>query len=153
MYQEEINEDGEVMRVLMDTLRSGADTFYIGEIREEQSAKAACLAAASGMLVVSTLHADNPQQAILKIGMLAGFDSIAQSLKAVVTLRLDNRMTANGPQKVLYVQPFFVEDEALRIKIREGNLASINSDIEMQRNRAVMGSAAGLSSTRGGILR
>ncbi|AIA55727.1 ATPase, T2SS/T4P/T4SS family [Acidithiobacillus caldus] len=152
-YQEEINEDGEVMRVLMDTLRSGADTFYIGEIREEQSAKAACLAAASGMLVVSTLHADNPQQAILKIGMLAGFDSIAQSLKAVVTLRLDNRMTANGPQKVLYVQPFFVEDEALRIKIREGNLASINSDIEMQRNRAVMGSAAGLSSTRGGILR
>ena len=153
-YQEEINEDSEVMRVLMDTLRSGADTFYIGEIREEQSAKAACLAAASGMLVVSTLHADNPQQAILKIGMLAGFDSIAQSLRAVVTLRLDSRPSAAGLQKVLYVQPFFVDDEALRIKIREGNLAAINSDIEMQRNRAVMGAYPGASApSRGGLLR
>ena len=140
-YQEEIGEDAEVMRVLMDTLRSGADTFYIGEIREEQSAKAACLAAASGMLVVSTVHADNPQQAILKIGMLAGFDSIAQSLKAVVTLRLDVRMSPAGRQKVLLVQPFFVEDEAMRIKIREGNLSSLQQDIEMQRNRAVMGGA------------
>jgi Tfp pilus assembly pilus retraction ATPase PilT len=137
-YQEEIDEDGQVMRVLMDTLRSGADTFYIGEIREEQSARAACLAAASGMLVVSTLHADNPQQAILKIGMLAGFDSIAQSLRGIVNLRLESRPSPTGPQRVLSIQPFFVEDEAARIKIRDGNLGAIQQDIETQKNRSMM---------------
>ncbi|MGC8467732.1 MAG: ATPase, T2SS/T4P/T4SS family [Acidithiobacillus sp.] len=137
-YQEEIDEDGQVMRVLMDTLRSGADTFYIGEIREEQSARAACLAAASGMLVVSTLHADNPQQAILKIGMLAGFDSIAQSLRGIVTLRLESRPSPSGSQRVLSVQPFFVEDEAARMKIRDGNLAAIQQDIDLQKNRSMM---------------
>lgn len=137
-YQEEIDEDGQVMRVLMDTLRSGADTFYIGEIREEQSARAACLAAASGMLVVSTLHADNPQQAILKIGMLAGFDSIAQSLRGIVNLRLESRPSPTGPQRVLSIQPFFVEDEAARMKIRDGNLAAIQQDIETQKNRSMM---------------
>jgi len=137
-YQEEIDEDGQVMRVLMDTLRSGADTFYIGEIREEQSARAACLAAASGMLVVSTLHADNPQQAILKIGMLAGFDSIAQSLRGIVNLRLESRPSPTGPQRVLSIQPFFVEDEASRMKIRDGNLGAIQQDIELQKNRSMM---------------
>lgn len=143
-YQEEIDSDEDVQRVLMDTLRSGADTFYIGEIREEKSARSGCLAAASGMLVVSTLHADNPQQAILKIGMLAGFDSIAQSLRAVVTLRLENKMTPAGPQRILSVLPFFVEEESTRIKIREGNLAAITQDMEMQRNRAVMGGQIGV---------
>lgn len=132
-YQEEIDEDDQVKRVLMDTLRSGADTFYIGEIREESAAQAATLASSSGLLVVSTIHADNPTQALMKLGILAGFPSLAQSLRAVLSLRLEHRLTAaNGPEKVLKVQPFFVEDEAMRMKVRDGNLSALITDIDRQ---------------------
>ncbi len=143
-YQEEVGDDGEVKRVLMDTVRSGADTFYIGEIREEQGARAASLAAASGMLVVSTLHADNPQQAILKMGMLAGFDGLAQSLRGILTLKLDRQISAaQGARKVLNVQSFFVDNEPARLKIREGNMAAISAEMETQKNRALSGFAPG----------
>lgn len=143
-YQEEVGDDSEVKRVLMDTVRSGADTFYIGEIREEQGARAASLAAASGMLVVSTLHADNPQQAILKMGMLAGFDGLAQSLRGILTLRLDRQISAaQGARKVLNVQSYFVDGEPARMKIREGNMAAISAEMDTQKNRALSGFAPG----------
>lgn len=139
-YQEEVAEDHEIQRVLMDTLRSSADTLYIGEIREETSAKAACLAAASGMLVISTLHADNALQALLKVGMLAGMDGLSQSLRAIIALRMEREMTAaNGARKVLKVQPFFVEDESVRQKIAKTDMAALNMDLETQKNRFVMG--------------
>lgn len=138
-YQEEVPEDHKIQRVLMDTLRSSADTLYIGEIREETSARAACLAAASGMLVISTLHADNALQALLKVGMLAGMDGLSQSLRAIITLRMEREMTAHGPQKVLKVQPFFVEDESTRQKIARNDMAALNMDLETQKNRFVMG--------------
>lgn len=138
-YQEEISEDADVKRVLMDTLRSGADTFYIGEIREEEAARAACLASSSGLLVVSTIHADNPTQALMKLGILAGFPALAQSLRAVLSLRLEHRLTAaNGPEKVLKVQPFFVENEAMRMKIRDGNMSALIEDIDRQEKMLMM---------------
>lgn len=139
-YQEEVADDQDVYRVFTDTLRSSADTFYIGEIREAEAARAACLAAASGMLVLSTIHADNPQQALVKLGMLAGFPAIAQSLRALITLRIDHRLTAaNGTVRTLRTQPFFVVDEAQRMKIRDGNMASLNTDIDHQAQALQMG--------------
>lgn len=139
-YQEEVARDGDIQDVLMDTLRSSADTLYIGEIREETSARAACLAAASGMLVVTTLHADNALQALLKVGMLAGMDGLSQSLRAIIALRMEREISAaNGARKVLKVQPFFVEDESTRQKIAKGDLVALNMDLEMQKNRFLMG--------------
>jgi twitching motility protein PilT len=139
-YQEEVNEDSSVQKVLADTLRSSADTLYIGEIREETSARAACLAAASGMLVVSTLHADNALQALLKVGMLAGAETLSQSLRAIITLRMEREISAaNGAKKVLRIQPFFVEDESVRQKIAKGDMASLHVDLERQKNSLVMG--------------
>lgn len=140
-YQEEVPDDTDILRVFSDTLRSGADTFYIGEIREKTAAVAAELASASGMLVVSTLHADSPQQAILKLGLLAGWQTLAQSLRAVLALRLESRAGASGASEgILRTQPLFLDprltaDEAIRAKIREGNVAMLVNDIEQQRFR------------------
>ncbi|MHB8408962.1 MAG: ATPase, T2SS/T4P/T4SS family [Acidiferrobacterales bacterium] len=143
-YQEEINTDEEVWRVLRETVRSAPGAykaFYIGEIREERAAQAACLAAASGLLVVSTIHADTPQEALMKMGLLAGnYAGVAQSLRAVLALRLEHRLSAaNGAEKVLKVQPLFITEESIRMKIREGNMMSLNSDIEQQGNKIMMG--------------
>lgn len=139
-YQEEVAEDADIYRVFSDTLRSAADTFYIGEIREGEAARSACLAAASGMLVVSTIHADDPQQALMKLGILAGFPSVAQSLKALITLKIEHRPGAHGLERVMRTKPFFVVDEAQRIKIRDGNLTALAMDLEKQSNALQMGS-------------
>lgn len=140
-YQEEVEDDQDIYRVFADTLRSAANTFYIGEIRESEGARAACLAAASGMLVVSTLHADDPQQALMKLGMLAGFPAIAQGLKVLISLRIDHRPGPNGLERVLKTQPFFVTEEAQRMKIRDGNLTALVVDLEKQANALQMGRA------------
>ena len=138
-YQEEIVDDADVSRVLSDTLRSSADTFYIGEIREQAAARTACLAAASGMLVVSTIHADNAQQALVKLGLLADLPSVAQTLQALITLHLLSRRSAQGTTRILKAEPFFVTEEQQRMKIREGQVASLKTDIERQTNALLMG--------------
>ena len=144
-YQVEIDSDAKIADVFSDTVRSGADTFFLGEIREQAAAGVAGLASASGMLVVSTLHADTPQQAIMKMAMLSSWQVVAQSLRAVVVLRQqrrDNRNTGLS-ERTLLVQPFFVEDEAVRTKIRDGNLTSLNADVDAQERRFLhMGAAA-----------
>lgn len=147
-YQEDIGSDEEVFRVFRETVRSAPGAykaFYIGEIREERAAKAACLAAASGLLVVSTIHSGTPQEALLKMGVLTGdFGAVSQSLRAVLALRLEHRLTAsNGPEKVLKVQPLFVMEESIRMKIRDGNMSALNSDIERQGNAVMMGAFNG----------
>lgn len=134
-YQVEIDSDSEVKNVLMDTLRSSADTFYIGEIREDVGAKSAALASSSGMLVIATLHSDGPQQALIKLGMLSGYETVAQSLRAIISMKMDIRPSSSGPRRILSIVPFFVEDDAIRMKIQRGDMASINSDIELQKNK------------------
>lgn len=141
IYQSGMEEDSDVLRVFSDTLRSGADTFYIGEIREKSAATAAVLASSSGMLVVATIHADSPQQALLKMGLLSGWLELAQSLRAVIALRLEHLPTPGEPDRTrLHLAPLFLDprsatDEGIRAKIREGNLAMLATDVEQQRNR------------------
>lgn len=134
LYQQEIDDDRQVMSVLMDTLRSSADMFYIGEIREEQAARAGCVAANSGMLVIATLHADNINQAIGKMSLLTEREQVASSLKWVISLRLEHKLTAaSGVERVLRCDSLQIEDEPTRAKIRDSNTASLNMDIERQR--------------------
>lgn len=134
--QEEITSDNEILRVMSDTLRSSADMFFIGEIREKTGAEAAMLASASGMFVASTLHADTTQQAIQKMGILVGWSAFAQMLKAVITVRLE-RM---GNETVMSLQPLFldgVDGDGIRSKIRDGNVGLLSSDIDKQRFQAL----------------
>ncbi|MDA8093647.1 MAG: ATPase, T2SS/T4P/T4SS family [Betaproteobacteria bacterium] len=131
--QEEIASDAEILRVLSDTLRSSADMFFIGEIREKAGAEAAVLASASGMFVAATLHSESTQQAIQKLGLLVGWPALAQTLKAVITLRLE-RM---GEETFARAEPLFINDDGIRSKIRDGNVAMLSSDIDKQRFQAL----------------
>ncbi|MDA8095267.1 MAG: ATPase, T2SS/T4P/T4SS family [Betaproteobacteria bacterium] len=134
--QEEIASDDEILRVMSDTLRSSADMFFIGEIREKAGAEAAVLASASGMFVASTLHAESTQQAIQKMGALVGWAALAQMLKAVITVRLE-RM---GNETVMGLQPLVldgVDGDGIRAKIRDGNVGLLASDIDKQRFQAL----------------
>ena len=136
-FQVDLESDDGYGRAYGETLRCGADTFYVGEIREEHAATTACLAANSGMLVLSTLHADNIKQAVTKLGSMAGFSLFAESVRAILVLRLEHR-SGPGPRTVLHVEPLFVTEESTRIKIREQNLAALTQEIEQQRYKLQM---------------
>ena len=74
---------------LRGTLRQDPDILAIGEIRDAETAQIACRAATSGVLVLSTLHANNTAGAV---DVLRGFGissaAIADCLRGVVSQRL-----------------------------------------------------------------
>jgi len=74
---------------LRGTLRQDPDIMAIGEIRDAETAQIACRAATSGVLVLSTLHANNTAGAV---DVLRGFGissaAIADCLRGVISQRL-----------------------------------------------------------------
>ncbi len=74
---------------LRGTLRQDPDILMIGEIRDAETAQIACRAATSGVLVLSTLHANNTAGAV---DVLRGFgissSAIADCLCGVISQRL-----------------------------------------------------------------
>ncbi len=74
---------------LRGTLRQDPDILMIGEIRDAETAQIACRAATSGVLVLSTLHANNTAGAV---DVLRGFgissSAIADCLRGVISQRL-----------------------------------------------------------------
>ncbi|RMF43782.1 MAG: hypothetical protein D6753_04245 [Planctomycetota bacterium] len=74
---------------LRSALRLDADVIFVGEIRDEESAKIAVQAAASGQLVIATMHAADSVSAILRLTDLCGDRHlVASTLKAVVAQAL-----------------------------------------------------------------
>lgn len=139
-HQTEIDSDADYSHALSNTLRNSANTFYVGEIRERTAAETACLAAKSGILVLSTIHANNLKEAITKLGYLAGFDVLADALSAMIGVRLEHRPggSESGPLKILHVDPLFVESESTRMMIREKNMAGLTQVIANQEGKLLM---------------
>ncbi len=73
-------------------LRQDPDVLLVGEIRDEETARAAARAAATGHLVLSTLHAADPVGTIVRLqGLGLPDDVIAECLLAVLGQRLARR--------------------------------------------------------------
>lgn len=74
---------------LRATLRQDPNVLFIGEIRDAETAKIACRAATTGMLVMSTVHANNTATAI-EVLREFGISSatIADCLRGVISQRL-----------------------------------------------------------------
>jgi type II secretory ATPase GspE/PulE/Tfp pilus assembly ATPase PilB-like protein len=77
------------VKALRGILRQDPDLICIGEIRDPETAQIACRAATTGVLVLSTLHANCTSSAI---DVLRGFGipsmTIADSLRGVIAQRL-----------------------------------------------------------------
>lgn len=72
-------------------LRHDPDIIMVGEIRDEETAKAAVTASLTGHLVLSTLHTRNTKGAIYRLRDLGvGFEDLEQTLVGVTAQRLVN---------------------------------------------------------------
>ena len=99
---------------LRGTLRQDPDILAIGEIRDAETAEIACRAATSGVLVFSTLHANNTASAV---DVLRGFGissgAIADCLRGVISQRLVRNICESSREVI-------VADEHARQLLRIG---------------------------------
>ena len=99
---------------LRGTLRQDPDILAIGEIRDAETAEIACRAATSGVLVFSTLHANNTASAV---DVLRGFGissgAIADCLRGVISQRLVRKICESSREVI-------VADEHARQLLRIG---------------------------------
>jgi twitching motility protein PilT len=126
---------------LRAALRQDPDIIMLGEMRDSETIALALLAAETGHLVLSTLHARTSADAVTRI--LGSFPASAQepvrhqlslSLRAVLAQTLV--ATANGGPRVL-VHEILVATPAIRNLIRENRLALIESQLQTGRQHGM----------------
>jgi len=80
---------------IRNAMRQDPNLIFVGEMRDKESIYAAVQAAETGHMVLTTLHADSPSQALARIRMFYPLNEqnnisalLARNLKAIVTQRL-----------------------------------------------------------------
>lgn len=133
---------------LVRGLRSGVDFFFIGEIRDDETAFEALKAGSNGKFIIATLHAGNIPQALERLITLASqytdtaAETLADSLLAVVWQNLEDLpRQGGGTVKRLTTSTLVIgrSDGAIREKIRRGELPSIEHEIERQASQKIWG--------------
>jgi len=115
---------------------------YMGEIRGAAAAAELLQISIGGPMVITTIHADSPVSALISLtkwaaeamGERLACQLLANSLKMVATQRLERGLPrmdwllVDGPQSF-----------AIRHKIRNGNIAHLEDDLESQKRRRASG--------------
>lgn len=114
-------------KVLRALLRQDPNIIYIGEIRDEETASIACLAAQTGHLVFSTLHTNDAASAVTRL-LNMGVSNIvlADALTGVLAQRLSRRICKECGHSVTPTQEdidrlvFLPADTPIALKIGDG---------------------------------
>jgi pilus retraction protein PilT len=126
---------------LVDVLRENPDIIVVGELREAETMQLTINAAESGHLVIATMHASTPEEAIYRL-------CNAVPLEAQNEIRYQLASTLNWliVQQLVYMEKVGYRVPALTIVraassikniIRENKLNQINSAIQMGKNEGM----------------
>jgi twitching motility protein PilT len=126
---------------LLDVLRENPDVIVVGELREAETMQLTLNAAESGHLVIATLHASNPEEAIYRMCNAVPIESqneiryqLASTLNWLITQQLVYM------EKVKYRVPLLSivrGTQSIRNIIRENKLPQLNSAIQMGKNEGM----------------
>ena len=126
-------------------LRQDPDVILIGEIRDPETAFRALEAAATGHLVLSTLHVINAVQAASRYVSIFDADehpNIRNSLAANLSYVLSQQLippSCPGGERTLAMEVLNVKgSRAIQNHIREGNFKYIMSDMETGRSKKMV---------------
>lgn len=120
---------------LIDALREDPDVLVVGEVRDPETIRLALLAAETGHLVITTLHAGNPVEALSRVvnsfapeAQPSVSASLAECLIGVVAQRLNFRADLGVRLPECEV---LVATDAVRANIRSGALSRLHSVIQL----------------------
>jgi len=135
-------QNGGYREHLIRGLRSGVDFIFLGEIRDSETAYEAIKAGSNGELIIATFHAQSPIHALERLVAMAGEHTpkaanlLADSVLGVLWQNLAADTKDDGTTFMRFsVKTLLVsgnEEAAIRAKIREGKLVTLNQDIEQQ---------------------
>jgi len=126
---------------LIDVLREDPDVIVVGELREPETMQLTLNAAESGHLVIATLHASNPEEAIYRMCNAVPIEAqnevryqLASTLNWLITQQLVYM------EKVKYRVPLLSivrGTPSIKNIIRENKLPQLNSAIQMGKNEGM----------------
>lgn len=139
---------------LIKTMRTGADIIFVGEIRDGDTAEQVAIGALNGHLMIATMHASSPSNAIERFITLAKSgsssignleDIVAAGLSMVVTQSLTRIPGVGSNAKSftrLSAKHLILTGKdglGIREKIRSGKSQSLTQDVEHQSRQATFG--------------
>ena len=141
--QREVGVDTESFEVaLKNTLRQAPDVILIGEIRTRQTMEHAIAFAETGHLVLSTLHANNANQALDRIINFFPEDSrnqlfldLSLNLKAIVAQQLVVRKAGQGRRAVIEV---LINTPLASDMIRRGEVHTLKELMKKSREQGMI---------------
>ena len=126
---------------LIDVLRENPDVIVVGELREAETMQLTLNAAESGHLVIATLHASTPEEAIYRMCNSVPIEAqyeiryqLASTLSWLITQQLVYM------EKVKYRVPLLSivrGTQSVKNIIRENKLPQLNSAIQMGKNEGM----------------
>lgn len=146
--------NGDFATPLRASLRYQPRYILLGEIRDPDGASEALRAAISGHIVLSTIHSGSIPEAIqsmlklvsAKLDVDLARNMLSDGLAAVMNQQLVRLKTNGVVERRVKLETLFIGDStqgtsaaAIRSKIREGKVQSLNDDIEQQFNKIMKG--------------
>ena len=126
---------------LLDVLRENPDVIVVGELREPETMRLALNAAESGHLVIATLHASNPEEAIYRL-----CNAVPIEAQNEIRFQIASSMSWIIVQHLLYMENLGFRIPLLTIVrgtqsvkniIRENKLHQLPSAIQMGKNEGM----------------
>ncbi|MDD3669450.1 MAG: ATPase, T2SS/T4P/T4SS family [Alphaproteobacteria bacterium] len=132
---------------LKSALRSRPRYILVGEMRTPETASQTLRAATSGHLVISTIHANNVEDAlnsVVKYAAGAGLDErlasdlLARGVLAVVHQRLEGIRELHPSVRAVFANPNLLAADPVRMAIREGKI-NLGTIMEQQTTKLFQG--------------
>ncbi len=122
-------------QALQDVLRQMPDVIFVGEMRDPEVIRETLNVAESGHLVLATMHASSPEEAVYRICNSFPMDSqdlvrhqLSAVLRGVIVQRLTQLPDMNFRVPLLSI---LRSNQALKNSLRENKMSQIDSIVEM----------------------
>jgi pilus retraction protein PilT len=126
---------------LLDALRQNPDVIVVGELREADTMQIALNAAESGHLVIGTMHASSPEEAIYRL-----CSTVPPDAQNEVRYQLASTLQWLIVQQLLHIEKFGIRvplltivrgTQAVKNTIRENKLNQLESVIQIGKNEGM----------------